>query len=285
MLPIQFLRPSATLVSHERLQLDLDDIESDIWSQITKLHQLNGNTAGGLRTVTHLAAAYQQLEERVLPTVARIFVCSAHDRAKLKALYQCQQVTVLPNVYPLPEKNEHKPGAGKFRLLFVGSLGYEPNADAILYFCDRILPLLRKVAASQFELQIIGAGRLISKQARKKLAQHPEIMLTVQVDNVAPFYQQADAVIVPLRAGAGTRVKILEAFAWQVPVVSTSKGVEGLEVKHGQHALIADTPADFARQCVQLMADPSLRDKLVQNGKSLVQSKYSPAQLIKILCQ
>jgi glycosyltransferase involved in cell wall biosynthesis len=140
------------------------------------------------------------------------------------------------------------------------------------------------VATSRFELQIIGEGRLIPRKLSKRLARIPEIVLHRKVDNVVPYYQQADAAIVPLRAGAGTRLKILEAFAWQVPVVSTSIGIEGLEATHGQHALIADTPPDFARQCARLMAEPSLRDNLVKNGLSLVKSKYSPARLTDILC-
>ena len=110
-------------------------------------------------------------------------------------------------------------------------------------------------------------------------------MLLGSVDEVGPYYQEADAAIVPLRAGGGTRVKILEAFALQVTVVSTSKGIEGLEVIHGQHVLIADTPLAFAEQCAKLMADPSLRGNLAQNAKSLVASKYSTKRLAEILCR
>jgi glycosyltransferase involved in cell wall biosynthesis len=270
--------------SHDHLQLDLDDIESDKFSQITELQQANGNVAQAFLTGRY-AEAYQKVEHCVLPAMDQIFVCSSDDSEKLKALYQCRQITVLPNVYPVPENKAHISGAGIFRLLFVGTLGYEPNADAILYFCDQILPLLRKRAPFQFELRIIGDGLRLPKEIRKKIAQLPEIIMLGKVDDVGSYYQRADAAIVPLRAGGGTRLKILEAFAWQVPVVSTSKGIEGLEVTDGQHALIADTPLDFARQCAKLMADPSLRDNLIQNAKALVKSKYSPPRLTDILCR
>jgi glycosyltransferase involved in cell wall biosynthesis len=203
-------------ISRDHLQLDLDDIESDNRLQTKELHQANGNVFQA-DLADRLAAAYQKLEESVLPTMEQIFVCSAHDSEKLKARYQCQQVTVMPNVYPLPERKEHLPGGGKFRLLFVGRLGYEPNADAILYFCDQILPLLRKVATSQFELRIIGDGLCLPKQTMKKIEQLPEIVMLGKIDDMGPYCQQAYAAIVPMRAGSGTRVKILEAFAWQVP--------------------------------------------------------------------
>jgi len=164
-------------------------------------------------------------------------------------------------------------------------LGYEPNADAILYFCEEILPQLQEMTTFQFELRIIGDWRRLPGKTRKTIAQLPEIVMLGNVEDVGPYYQQADAVIVPLRAGSGTRVKILEAFAWQVPVVSTAKGIEGLEAMHGQHALIADTPEDFARQCIKLIENPSLREYLTQNAKTLVESKYSPDRLTEILCK
>jgi len=271
------------VLSYDRLQLDLDDIESDKFSQIMEMQKANGDIAQAEMT-GRLAAAYQKLEESVLPTVEQIFVCSSQDRTKLKTLHHCRKVTVLPNVYPVPEKTKRITGTEKYRLLFVGRLGYEPNADAILYFCDQILPLLRRKAPSRFELRIIGDGSLLPRQTRKKLAQLPEIVMLGKVDDVGPYYQQADAAVVPLRAGGGTRLKILEAFAWQIPVVSTAKGIEGLEVIHGQHALIADTPLDFAHQCAKLMADPSLWNNLVDNARSLVSAKYSPKRLPEILC-
>ena len=272
------------VVSHDHLQLDLDDIESDIWSQIKELHHANGNNAQALSAGLR-AEAFRKMEETIIPILNQIYVCSEHDSEKLKARFRCRRVSVLPNVYPLTDRKEHIPGTEKFRLLFVGRLGYQPNADAIFYFCDQILPQLRIVGTSLFELLIIGAGKKLPMKTRKKIAQLSELVLVGEVADVGPYYQQADAAIVPLRAGAGTRVKILEAFAWQVPVVSTSIGVEGLEVIHEQHALIADTPLDFARQCARLMTEPMLREHLVQNARSLVTSKYSPERLIEILCR
>ena len=213
----------------------------------------------------------------------RIFVCSELDREKIEERYKCRQVSILPNVYPLPEDTGHIPGTGKFRLLFVGRLRYEPNGDAVFSLCDQVLPLLRKAAESRFELRIIGDVDALSEPVRKLVAQQPEIVMPGVVDDVAPYYREADAALVPLRAGSGTRIKVLEAFAFRVPVVSTSKGVEGLEVEHGEHVLIADTPQDFADQCFRLMIDAALREKLTRNGRLLVETKYGIENIRTVL--
>ena len=270
------------VLSYGHLQIDLDDIDSEKLTQIAKLYLENSNYPLA-KLLERSAVAHQKLERTILPTAEQVFVCSQQDRVKIKTLYGCLQVTVLPNVYPEIGGNEREPDAGKFRFLFVGALDSEPNADAIRYFCNHILPFLRKEATLDFELQIIGYGKLSGK-TQKIIAQQPEIKLLGEVDDVGPFYLATDVAIAPVRAGSGTRMKILEAFAWQVPVVSTSKGIEGLEATHDAHALIADSPLDFARQCTRLMTDPSLRDKLVRNAKYLVQTKYSPVRLTEILC-
>ena len=268
--------------SSGHVQLDLDDFESDKLLQISKL-LLEGNNTEQAELIGRFAASYEQMEQSVLPILDQVFVCSALDKDKVAAQYKCRQLTVLPNVYPVPKEKEHIAEDGKFRLLFVGSLGYTPNADALFYFCDQILPLLRKTAPSKFELRIIGDMNLVPKQIQKTLAQQPEIVILGRVDDVAPYYWETDCAIIPLRAGGGTRIKALESFAWQVPVVSTSKGIEGLGVKHEHSAMIADTPQEFADQCARLMADSSLRENLKKNAKLLVESEYAPERLTEIL--
>ena len=270
-------------VSFDRLQLDLDDIESENWSRISELHRLNSNSARALQAKRG-SAIYRKLEENILPSVDRVIVCSEHDKSKIENLYTCQQVTVFPNIYPIPEIRAHKAIDQKIRLLFVGLAGYPPNTDAILYFCGRILPELRQKTTNVFELQIITGGKMPG-QIRKKIAKESDIAIIGWVDDVGPYYQQADIVVIPLRAGSGTRIKALEAFARQVPVVSTSIGVEGLEVEHGEHALIADTPGDFAEQCQILMNNPTVGKTLAENAYSLVKTRYSPARLTRIVSQ
>ena len=103
--------------------------------------------------------------------------------------------------------------------------------------------------------------------------------VTGQVDEVIPYYQRCPICVVPLRAGGGTRLKILEAMALGRPVVSTSIGCEGLNVIDGKHLLIADTPAQFAEKTIRLLQDRQLYHHLVLNGRELVESCYSWDQI------
>jgi len=105
------------------------------------------------------------------------------------------------------------------------------------------------------------------------------------VVDTGPIYEYSDAVVIPIRAGGGTRIKALEAFAYRKPVISTSVGVEGIAANHEQHILIGDTAEDFARQCVRVMRDSSIGKNLVENSFSLVQSSYNFEVIKERLCK
>jgi glycosyltransferase involved in cell wall biosynthesis len=96
-----------------------------------------------------------------------------------------------------------------------------------------------------------------------------------EVPDIAPWYQNSTAVVVPVRAGGGTRIKVLEAFSHRRAVISTSIGMEGVDAVDDEHVLIANTPELFAERCVRLMADRVLRDRLAENAFSLFRHCYS----------
>jgi len=116
--------------------------------------------------------------------------------------------------------------------------------------------------------------------AGKSLPPAGNVTLTGYVDDVRPLVARAWASIVPLRIGGGTRLKILEAMALGTPVVATSKGAEGLEVRHGKHLLIADGPAAFADEVMRLLRDAELRAALAANGRRLVAERYDWATVM-----
>src|SRR5205814_10238117 len=95
------------------------------------------------------------------------------------------------------------------------------------------------------------------------------------VPDAAPCYRAADAIVVPVRAGGGTRIKVLEAFSYRRPVVSTSIGIEGIDAHDAEHVLLADTADVFAEQCVRLMRDAALAERLTEDALSLVKRAYS----------
>jgi sugar transferase (PEP-CTERM/EpsH1 system associated) len=155
-------------------------------------------------------------------------------------------------------------------LIFTGSMDWLPNEDAMLFFCRDILPQIR---AEQPDVQLAIVGRAPTP-AVNQLADQSGVHVTGRVDDVRPFMRDAAVYIVPLRIGGGTRLKIFEAMAMGKAVVSTPVGAEGLPVNHGEHVLLADEPAAFARAVVNLLRDAPRRRQLESAARALVVEKY-----------
>jgi glycosyltransferase involved in cell wall biosynthesis len=149
-------------------------------------------------------------------------------------------------------------------------LGYAPNEDAVLYLITQILPRLR-AASPNLRLRIVGPGA--SERLRAK-ASAGGAELAGPVQDLSAEYSRARLVVIPLLAGGGTRIKLLEALAYQRPVVSTTIGAEGL---------IADTAPDFAAACLALLDDPARALRLGTNGRALVKEHYSIERLAEKL--
>ena len=155
-------------------------------------------------------------------------------------------------------------------LLFVGSMDYEPNAEAMVYFSQRIWPAIRR-QHPDCTLTIVGNAPPASIQP---LDGRDGVVVAGYVDDLRPYYKRARVAIAPLRSGGGTRLKILEAMAFGTPVVSTRIGCEGLEVEDQVHLSLADDPVDFANRVSELLTDPSFGRRLARNGRALVESTY-----------
>ena len=165
-------------------------------------------------------------------------------------------------VYKNPEVN---------RLVYNGALTYKPNYDAIDYFLRYIFPLIRE-KVSDAKLIVTGGTNGVPINS---LQINDHVTFTGYLKDIRQVVADSWACIVPLKTGGGTRIKILEAMALGTPVISTSKGAEGLDVESDHHILIAETPGDFANQTVRLLSDQELRNKLALNAAQLVQEKYN----------
>jgi glycosyltransferase involved in cell wall biosynthesis len=253
-----------------RRHLDLDDVESTTHRRLAELYRLNGNSAMA-RFEESEAERAEALEAEVLRELDRIYVCSEEGKAELHGRSRAQ-VCVLPNALPLPDPLPPRRREGPFTFLFVGTLGYYPNEDAVLHFCAETLPLMRQAARRDFRVTIVGTG---ATPAILRLVELPEVRLIGVVPDVAPWYAGADAVIVPIRAGGGTRIKVLEAFSYERPVVSTSIGIDGIAARAEEHVLVGDTPTALAEQCLRLMADPTLAERLTGNAYALFRQAYT----------
>ena len=267
-----------------RAVLDLDDDEVETRRRIAALHAARGEAA--LMTLEAAEAdKYRDLECAWLGRFDGVLVCSEQDRAAVVARTGHARVDAIPNgvrrVEPATaRRGPADPEDGAFRLLFVGTLGYFPNVDAATTLCRDVLPRLRARSRREVAVDLVGAR---PAPAIAELAKLDGVEVHADVARVAPFYERAGAAVAPLRAGGGTRIKLLEAFAQGVPVVSTSLGAEGLDVEPGRHLLIADDPDGLADGCRRLMEEPTVRDRLRGEALRLVAARYDAGRVIEAI--
>ena len=261
-----------------RRHLDLDDIESLTRLRLASLYRQNGDRVMAAYEESE-AARCETLENEAFRSFDRVYVCSAADQRKLAGRTRAP-VCVLPNGVRLPANVPARTADGVFRFLFVGTLGYYPNEDGVRYLCAEIVPRVRELAGSSFVVNIAGTG---ASESLRQAASVPQVRFLGAVADLHPWYSQADAILAPVRAGGGTRIKILEAFSFQRPMVATSTAMEGIEARAEEHVVIGDTPAAFAQQCARLMFDGELRDRLARNAFALLLHSYTILSLRRAL--
>ena len=188
-------------------------------------------------------------------------------------------VTLIPNGINERDSSQSSVEKQGVTLVYQGSLRFTANLDAMEFFVSSILPLIQQYK-SDVILQITGSceGANLSKISGRK-----GVELTGYLDNVEDVVSAASVCVIPLRLGSGTRIKALEAMALGTPVVSTSKGVEGIDVEDGVHVLLADDPDSFARGVLRLLSDVDLRMEIAKNARRLVFQEYTWTKIGKRL--
>lgn len=250
----------------QQLILDLHNIESAWHATLADSQIFPANLIH-----SRFAAGYRSLERKWLTQFDHLLVTSAADagRAGLRSI-------IYPNALPLtptPLKTE------SHEIIFTGNLEYEPNSAAILYFRNRIWPELRNRWP---ELTWTIAGK--NSHAVQGLVNRDErIQLVGSMDDAVARIAQAQVAVVPLLAGSGTRIKIVEAWAAATPVVSTTLGAEGLEFRNGEHLLLADSPASFSQAVSTLLSNPPERIRIGEAGRRLYEERYTWPQSWKTL--
>lgn len=244
------------------------NVESDIWRR--RAHHTHGPIG---RWFFGLQARRMEVFERHTAARANSVVTVSELDAQRFRSYGAQTVKVVPNgvdldyFQPMPKNSKSDSS-----LLFVGSLDWYPNEDAVRDFASRVFPVIRS-RNEKITFRIVG--RKQSASLANAVRGMPGVELIGEVPDVRPYVAEAGVVVVPLRIGGGTRIKILEALAMHKPVVSTSIGAEGLGLKDGYDLLIADTPEQFATGIESLLANPQLQEQLGRNGRSTVEKLYA----------
>ncbi|MEO6670919.1 MAG: glycosyltransferase family 4 protein [Ferruginibacter sp.] len=241
-------------------------------------HNIDSNLAmDKLESGTMTTADYlnvKKSESTLYDKVDALFVCSSKD---LKGYEQLNKrslnAAVIPNgvkLFSASEENndEDEQVAG---IIFCGTLSYFPNVQGLLWFYDSIWPAVKKKFPG-LKLTIIGSGT--APAALALLKTDPSILFIGRVDDVKAYYDKAAVSIVPLKAGSGTRLKILESMNLGVPVISTSKGAEGIEYEKDKNIIIADSEEEFAGRLINLVSQKEERVLLKRNARLLVRQKY-----------
>lgn len=263
-----YRRPSSrpwTLTAH--------NIEHDIWTRFA-----TGARTGLERTFFRLQAEkMRRFEERVFRTCPCAVSVSEEDASRIRG-FGCPRVAVVPNGvdtgYFSPSGRKPEPRT----LAFTGALDWRPNQDAVLWFIREIHPSLRR--SGSYRLLVVGRNPPAWMRDPGRLPR--EIEVTGTVDDVRPFIERAEALVVPLRIGGGSRLKILEALALEKPVISTRVGAEGLWIRDGVHFIAADDPRSFAERARDVLASPERFRHLGANGRRLVCERYDWSNIAAI---
>lgn len=236
--------------------------------QAARIAALESHWKGRWRTRA-FSAHMRWWEPRYAARFDRCIAVSETERRLLLAANPRLHIDVVPNgvdvttCQPLPITG-HTPA-----VLFIGHMGYGPCVDAAQYLVTEILPLIRR-SVPDAEVWLVGTD----PSAAVTDLQSNGVHVTGRVSDVRPYYERCAVAAVPLRAGGGTRLKILEAMAFNRPVVSTTIGSEGLDAIDAEHLLIADSPATFADQVVRALQDRPLSERLAATARDFVVARY-----------
>lgn len=217
------------------------------------------------------ASRIEHVERKCLVELDAHLTVSTRDRDMLSRWAPKAQIHVIENGVDISrytaESAGEQPGSA---VLFVGSMDYYANIDAVVWFAHEIWPAVRQ---QRPDLRFVIAGRSPGSKVRE-LASLPGVTVTGTVDDVRPYYRDAAVSVVPILAGSGSRLKILESMAAGVPVLSTTLGAEGIDAQDGVSIRIADTPEAFATALLRLYVNRTERTQLKEGGLKLVREQY-----------
>jgi len=251
--------------------LDLHNIES-VWHQSLAAAE-NPARAFALRRFATVSVA---LERKLFPKFDRLLVTSKRDLERVQSIVSDSNITVYPNALPYIEA---PPREERNEIVFSGNLEYAPNISAVRFFRERVWPTLRS-RWPNLRWKIVGGN---PEAIRSVVADDARIELTGFVENAVASLARSQVAIVPLLAGSGTRVKILEAWAAATAVVSTTLGAEGLECRDGEHLILADAPDHFVQAVSSLLESPENRARIGSAGRLLFKQNYTwPAAWAKL---
>ena len=263
-----FLAAAPNVPALERATLFQHNVETIIWER------LRDTASNPFRRAAYgyEAARMSAYERKVCRAAGQVIAVSDADADQMRSRFGVTRIATVPtgvdiDFFEPPPQCE--PAAD---LVFTGSMNWMANIDGVTYFTKEILPL---ILARKPACRVAIVGRTPPRAITRLAEIHPNVSVTGTVPDMRPYVWGSKVFIVPLRIGGGTRLKIFEAMAARLPVVSTSVGAEGLPVTHGENIILADDAPTFAEACLNLLDDTAARERFSRAGWNLVATKYS----------
>ena len=277
----QFLLRNKKLL-HAKTVIDLDDI-AFIKSERSMQFEDRLNFYANIRKRLNLFLLKKYHTK--LNAVTTNIVCSESDRDILQKQVGLTNVSVIPNTINVSDYNVvsslTQNTFDRKIILFCGTLNYDPNIDGIEWFVNKVFPMIKKRQPTA-KCYIVGQNPI---NKILDLADNQSISVFSNVESVIPYYEQSTIVIVPIRMGGGTRIKILEALACRRPIVSTQIGAEGLHLTNKIHGFIEDSPDKFAKLCLDILQNYNLAAKVADAGFSFVKNNFDAMTITEKITQ
>jgi glycosyltransferase involved in cell wall biosynthesis len=253
-----------------RVVIDCDEDDAETHRRLAAMERRRGRQRSAAWAEAE-ADAFARMAQRMLRPFDVVFAASRIEAKSISA--RGGRALVVPNVTAtgmrLPPRSRLP-----VTVLFVANMGYSPNDDAARWLLTCIWPRLRRSIALPLRLVLVGSDPSASLV---RLGRQRDVLVTGAVDDVAPFYRDARLAVIPIRAGGGTRIKLLEAAARGVPIVSTTLGAEGTTFRNGHELLLADNAEAFAHACAGLLRRPAFARRLAARARRRVEQDYAAA--------
>lgn len=239
-----------------------------------------------------ITAQVRRLERQIIGGTDQSWVCSKDDRTALHGLFgPTSDLHVVPNAadtssiqaeidrgLPIPPELTDTDKS----IIFLGDLGYTPNEDGALFLLEDVMPEVERRTARATPVLV---GRRPTDRLISAATAHGRTTVTGEVDSVLPYLAHGTLLTVTLRVGGGTRLKIVEAMAAGLPIVTTSKGLEGIDAIHGEHLLVADEPAAIAAAIARIVDDPEESARMADRARAFVEASYSWSAVAQLIAK
>lgn len=258
------------------VSVDLDEDDAETHRRIAVLRERRDDDFAA-RWLEAEALAFDRLIERWLPRADLSFIATEQERDAFAKRYRIRPL-IAENTVSIPPAPVRK--SSNRTLLFVGGFGYFPNLDAAYWLLETVLPQLKNRSRTELSLTMVGRNpprRLLD------LAGQCGVEILDHVSDLAPIYARASIALVPIRAGGGSRIKLLEAAAYQVPIVATSAGAENSGLEDGKQIWVADTAEAIVEACLTIWRVPGEATRRAAAAREMVVARYSRPAMISAL--